>query len=285
MVFEKFYYDVVKFAEDIAKAAQHTPFEGGTSRNLEQIVTAGNKHVCFEYNRHPKKIKGSSLNCQAYLYSLVYPQTVVNKRTGKTREMEIPAGTPVIHLNVANIYAAQYKNFSFQNKYIKFIKRIKGVKTAAYRIDSKMSDKDFENLCRELTKTYAFEKTVSHELQHHVGPATHRWEEEPQDKIHDKIRNLKYPGTNKQKIAHFKYINSDEEVNSSIAEVLTHAKNMRYGRRAIEANNIRLFIMICINELKRLQRWDLYSDEIQKKILKKLSINFYELVKNYRRYH
>lgn len=283
ILFENFYYDVIKKAY---RAAKHMRREFEAEKHT--FVDAGIKLVTtfedVQYFLRLVFIPPEPVSDLASIIEIPW-RTTVKIKSGESRRRQMPQGnSAIIDMNIANII----NKFEVLQKIIvaqigadalTYIHKNKGV---GYTFDSDTPRDLIVNIAQVFVDSQFFYRELAHEMQHYYDPREHNWMPKVRKQViqPDALKsNIKSKDriTKRRLQKYVNYLASDAELNSAIAETAMHVVRVKNRKELFKTYDPKQFVSQSIQFLNEVGKWQHYSTRIKQKVMSKLTLIYNEM--------
>lgn len=270
VLFENYYVDVMQLTEQVVVEVKNQLDSG----KYQPVPGGFMVHVSVGDDSFDIGLVGTN----SYTHSLATIDRHTWRKTVKlknqqTRRRIMPIGRPLIKIYVAN----QLMTFHGSKEFINpdTLKYIKENSTGSYTFISKTPQYVFLDACQGLISSSIFTRALGHELQHYAEPWAHkRMPKTVKKAIPAHVADADTDLTKAELQKYMNYLLSNSEVDSAVVE--TAVRVITTSRDTKQKLTQREFIERGINLLITAQKWQFYSEEVQRKIIRKLAIIFHE---------
>lgn len=263
MLFESYFNKVLQVSDEIQKMLADsfaTSKYEFTDRGISINVPHKEFPMIVKFTMQPDKAD-DAMFADMINYTSSRRKTIQIK-SGQKRRRILPVKGGKLNIYTANL-AAEYRNqIPFFNQLKPYIQQLKKNSFAFHNLNAAQ----FAEVCAALLTTAPFKGTITHEIQHNYNPIAHQ-------KVIPAI-NAKHSETLSK---YAKYATRDDEVNSSIAEAVAYVQHNNADGGVFNSQTPKLFVDECIAFLVKIGRWRNYTEDIKRKVMRRLSQTFYDM--------
>lgn len=270
MLFENFYYDSLNVSNRVYRklvASDLYPYDENKVTVDDITVEGMTFEIYFVYDpqQEPKKDMQSSF---AYLLYHSTNRQTVNIGSRKVRR-KLPGDVARIHFNVANLIMHKPEEVPF---YAELKPHIRESDAGVFTFNKVPQDK-FIKICNAVMDLPRFKSVLAHEVQHIYGPTKHKFipkTRKVNKKDVDVVHNQTY--TN--------YINSNDEIDSSVVEAVKYITSREIGREALVSGDVNLFVKSGMQYIRQRypEAWISLTAANQRKIITKITLVFNKMM-------
>lgn len=282
MLFESYFNQVSQLSDEIQKMIKDA-LAASHYKKTSIGITVEVKHKKFplviSFNMQPDAHESETL---AYMRNFTTTTRFsIELKNGKKRRRILPVPGGTLGFNVANLAVASRSQIPFYSEIKPYIHE---VGDDSFEIHN-LKTQDFVNLCAALIQTPPFKASLAHEIQHNYNPIIHRKvltspsrNKRQQSEIHKIASSIDPEGRTKRDIIKYaKYAINDDEVNSAIAEAIAFVRHHNQDNEIFQHSSSKTFINECVAFLKKLNRWSYFTEDVKRKVIRRLSQTFYNM--------